>query len=125
MSLDNNRRVVTDEYRIKAIESLKKKLAGIKANLERIDRFKNLINVPAWKDMEERWNSEKKNIEQRLYEFDELTERQILILLGQMREVTKMLSVRDLVSREGSFVEESLRVQSEIDKLEAENDGGK
>ena len=112
------RQIITKEYEQKKMETTRKKIDVIQANIDKVVRFRGLVDNPGWNDMEVKWIAEQKEIDDALYEFDSLNDREILILLAKRREVVKMVQIRELVNREIDLIKMKNQLIGELDEME-------
>lgn len=119
MSLEN-RRVITREYKDKRIQALELKIERIQEQLNLIQEYRDLVLMPAWINMEKKWEAQRSQIMRSLYEFQDIDDKHIHSLLGDLRNVEKMISVRELVNKESEIQSILVETRIELSKIQDE-----
>lgn len=102
----------------KKLDSLRKKAEALNKNISNIIQIEKDLNGELWKLLENKSSDEYSVIEDELYNFEKLNDRQILILLSRRKQIVKNLSVKNYVKNKQNYEEELSKVREEIRGIE-------
>ena len=96
------------------INQLLKRKQFLMNELERIRLISLDMNSELWKYQNEKCIEQYDEIEVKLFEFEKLSDREILILLCTRKQIIKFMSTKDYINMKDSFSEELKTVNDSI-----------
>ena len=99
------------------VEELYKKQAALREEIEKIEKIERDIDGPLHKYQTERFQEELGGVEDSLLGFEELSDRQILILLSRRKKIIEVLGITGYVKSKSHFEAALAATKKKIDEL--------
>lgn len=95
-------------------EELNRKIEAIRADLESIRNIENDLKSALWLKIKGKAVSDFDQIDEKLFNFEKFTDREIVGLLGQRKKIVEILSVENFVKMKEKFEEKLTDVRKQL-----------
>lgn len=99
------------------LQELEKRAAFLIGELESIREIEGELKGALWKKLEQKSSEEYNAIDDKLFEFEKLTDREIVSLLAQRKQLVKTMALKNYVANKENFEEELSKVKGKIREL--------
>ena len=96
------------------LAELEKRAKFINGELDNIRQIEGDLGSVLWKKLEQKSSEDYNVIEDKLFEFEKLTDREILILLAERKRIVKTMAVKNYIANKEKFEKELTEIRSQI-----------
>lgn len=97
----------------------------IRKELENVMIFTEGVKTDFWKALEDQFKNKLLSIERNLDQFEDKTDKAIMVLLSSRKQIRGFIGIRDYSKMKTNFEKMLSRKQEEIETLTEKIDGGK